>query len=114
LLFSLLRTFTNIQHNLDNEIPEIDLKRLEICLVLHIPVNLSGIYEKAVLKAHGRSGICLFWYLNDRYLGETVEVHSLAVDLAQNEYRLIVQDEDGGKASVRFSVYRREGGKESD
>ena len=219
LLFSLFRTFTNIQHNLDNEIPEIDLKRLEICtesgflpvehcpdrtmllvpksavikkrcpvhqryclsrtsgfgvcsrcwdieytiwsirkkydpsvisifqslgkkydttpshnpqcsaistasqvtieyptngLVLHIPVNFSGTYEKVVLKAHGRSGACLFWYLNDQYLGETVDIHSMAVDLVQNEYRLIVQDEDGGKASVRFSVYRREGGKESE
>ena len=220
LLFFLFRTFTNSAHSLDSEIPEIDLKRVEICvesgflpgdhcpkkktvyipensmikkrcslhkhyclsrtsgfevcsrcwdiedtvwsirkkydpsvislfrsigkkydtipthnpqcsvisnassqvtieyptdgLVLHVPVNLSGIYEKVVLKAHGRSGVSLFWYLNDRYLGETVDIHSIAVNLTQNEYRLTVQDEDGGKASVKFSVYRREGGKESN
>lgn len=80
-------------------------------LVLQVPRNFSGAFEKVVFKAgcQRRDGR-LFWFVNKNYLGETVGEHRLAVDLAPGEYRLTVQDQEGSHASVGFGIRKRSGG----
>jgi len=73
-----------------------------------VPRNLRGEYEKVVLKASYRhANGSLFWYLDGRFVGETVGHHNLAVDLPAGEHRLVVQDGAGSTAVVRFRASRR-------
>jgi len=73
-----------------------------------VPRNLKGEYEKIVFQAQYQGGGArLFWYLDGSFLAETLENHSVAVDLAGGKHRLVVQDEEGSTASVRFSSFRK-------
>jgi penicillin-binding protein 1C len=74
-----------------------------------VPRNLSGAYEKVVFKAeYQRPGGHLFWYLNGDFIAETINRHTVAVDLPQNIYKLAVQDAEGETVVVRFKAYRKE------
>ncbi len=75
---------------------------------VQIPRNYQGEYEKLVLKAnYQRPSGHLFWYLNTVFVGETIDNHSIAVNLKSNDYVLTVQDEEGATAEVRFKVFRK-------
>jgi penicillin-binding protein 1C len=75
---------------------------------IQIPRNYKGEYEKLVLKAnYQRPSGHLFWYLNTVFIGETIDNHSIAVNLESNDYVLTVQDEEGATAEVRFMVFRK-------
>ncbi|MBN2001062.1 penicillin-binding protein 1C [candidate division KSB1 bacterium] len=74
-----------------------------------LPRDYSGEYEKIVLSAkHQQSNSTLFWFLNEKYLGETTGLHEMAVDLESGKYKLVVQDEEGFTKSVVFTIYRAE------
>jgi penicillin-binding protein 1C len=73
-----------------------------------VPRNLQGVHEKIVFKAeYQRSGGRLFWYLDGSFLAETVDRHSIAVDLQAGKHKLAVQDGEGSTAVVRFSAFRK-------
>lgn len=75
---------------------------------LFVPRNSAGEYEKVVLRAaHGRKSATMFWYLDDRFLGETKEKHEMAVDLSAGDHELFVQDEEGNAGTAKFLAIRR-------
>jgi penicillin-binding protein 1C len=72
-----------------------------------VPRDLDGLYEQVVFSAkHQRPQTELFWYLNGRLLGNTVDYHTLSVDLHPGDYTLTVMDEEGFSRSVSFEAYR--------
>lgn len=78
---------------------------------IFIPRDYDGRYEKLVLSVrHQHESMHLFWFLNDFFIGETVEHHQLAVEIDPGEYELIVQDEEGFTRSVEFLVYKKDSG----
>ena len=77
-------------------------------ITIWVPRNLKGEYEKVVLKAgYQRGAGPLFWYLNDNFLGETWEQHTVPADLATGNYRLVIQDREGSTATVAFKSFRK-------
>lgn len=77
-------------------------------LKIVVPRNFKGDHEQIVLSAaHERPAAHVFWYLNDRLVGETVEHHELSLELAPGPYTLTVQDEDGFSRSASFAAYRK-------
>ncbi|MEJ2628618.1 MAG: hypothetical protein P8078_08695, partial [bacterium] len=80
-----------------------------------IPRDWNGKYEKVVFTAmHQRPETHLFWYLNDSFMGETVDNHQMAQDLQPGKYRLVVQDEEGFTRSVEFRAYKKVSAKGND
>jgi penicillin-binding protein 1C len=78
-------------------------------ITIFLPRNAPGQYEKLVCIAkHHRTDAHLFWYINDELVGETERDHSLAVDLPEGTYRLVVQDEEGVSSAAAFKVFRKE------
>jgi penicillin-binding protein 1C len=77
-------------------------------VTIMVPRNLQGIHEKIVFKAECRhpSGR-LFWYLDNAFLAETAQQHTIAVDLKAGTHRLAVQDEEGSLAEVGFNAIRK-------
>jgi penicillin-binding protein 1C len=74
---------------------------------IFVPRDLDGNFEKIVFSAmHQQKDSYLFWYLNGQLIGETQKDHKLAVSPDQGSYRLTIQDEEGNRASAKFSVYR--------
>ena len=74
-------------------------------VTIYIPHDLSGLKEKCVFKAkHINGNGKIFWHINDQYLGETEELHHLAVDLDAGKHKVTIQDESGSSVSHWVSV----------
>ncbi len=74
---------------------------------LQVGRDLNGVRQKIVLRAaHTDRKRVIFWYVNSRYLGRTVDRHRLPVALAPGVQDLEVVDSRGVRDGVRFYVAR--------
>ncbi len=78
--------------------------------VIYLPRDLDGALQPlGVRAAHRDREMRLFWYLDGRYLGETIENHALPVALERGAHELLVIDSRGQRKSVRFSIVAGDG-----
>jgi penicillin-binding protein 1C len=76
---------------------------------LWIPRDLGGMFEKVTFRAaHLDRDVRVFWYLDDKYMGQTRNRHVRTCALAGGPHRLDVIDEYGNRASAEFSAETRE------
>ena len=69
--------------------------------------DFDGERQRIVLRAaHTDRERALFWYVNHRFLGRTVDRHRLAVSLDPGAYALEVVDAHGFRDGVGFRVMR--------
>ncbi|MCG8514192.1 MAG: penicillin-binding protein 1C [Halanaerobiales bacterium] len=74
-----------------------------------IPRGLNGEYQKVRFSvAHSKKNSRLFWYLDDRYLGETIDLHQQAITLANGYHKLHVLDQEGHYREINFYSERKE------
>ena len=67
--------------------------------------DFNGAYQPVVSRVATRfTDRELFWHLDDRYLGSTIDQPSLPLRLKAGEHRLTVSDTEGNKHQVSFSV----------
>lgn len=72
---------------------------------IYIPVEIGGDPGRVVLEAsHRSSSTRIWWHLDDLYIGETNEIHQLAVNPPAGRHRLTVVDENGVTTSVDFEI----------
>jgi len=75
---------------------------------LILPVDFGGELQKLTLRAaHRESDRRLYWYLDERYLGETRKRHDQAVEVPSGWHTLEVVDEIGQRDQLRFYVGSR-------
>jgi len=90
-----------------------EMHRLEIVypvdgIKILIPRDYLGDYEKVVFSAkHQQPSIHLFWFLDNSFLGETIAIHEMAVDLRSGKHRLTVQDEEGFVRTIKFQAFKK-------
>ncbi|MCB0284529.1 MAG: hypothetical protein KDF60_18235, partial [Calditrichaeota bacterium] len=76
---------------------------------LWIPREYGGAYQKVTCKAaHRHSSVKLFWYLDDFYLGETVDKHVMSLDLSNGRHTLVIVDAAGRRVTRTFYSTRSE------
>jgi len=77
---------------------------------IYIPVDLDGSRSETVFKvAHRQADSQLFWHLDETYLGETREIHHLALSPGVGPHVITVVDAAGNRISRQFEVVE-EGG----
>ncbi|MCT4582171.1 MAG: penicillin-binding protein 1C [Flavobacteriales bacterium] len=65
---------------------------------LYLPKGFDEKVNDLVLKvAHSSPNVTLFWYLDDEYLGETKEIHEIAVMPSVGKHLITVVDEQGNE-----------------
>ncbi|MBN1327411.1 MAG: penicillin-binding protein 1C [Candidatus Cloacimonetes bacterium] len=70
-----------------------------------IPRDIGNIKQKIMLKvAHSIGDQTVYWYLDDGYLGSTVNIHEQAVSPLRGWHQLKVIDQDGNTALVSFEI----------
>lgn len=70
---------------------------------LWVPRDFGGELQKVILRAaHRENQRVIYWYLDNRYLGSTVNRHEQAVELARGWHVLEVVDESGFRDRKRF------------
>ena len=75
---------------------------------LWIPRDFSGDWQKLTMRvAHRDMDRTLYWYLDDHYLGSTVDKHTKAAELTRGWHELEVVDEAGNRDRTTFYVNKR-------
>lgn len=72
---------------------------------IYLPVDENGNRSQLILNAtHRKTESKLYWYLNNKYLGETTHIHQMAAAPTKGKQALKVYDETGKGISVYFEI----------
>jgi penicillin-binding protein 1C len=72
---------------------------------IYLTKDFNGKVQPFILKAaHTSSNARLFWYLGDRYLGETQTFHEMQVTAQTGKYVITVTDEAGNEIRRRVEI----------
>ena len=75
---------------------------------IFIPRPLDGTNGKVVFElTHRNAGTVVYWYMDDRYLGETSAFHRMAIEARPGPHRLTVTDGEGNQLVKRFDIVDR-------
>ncbi|NLJ83328.1 MAG: penicillin-binding protein 1C [Halanaerobiaceae bacterium] len=76
--------------------------------LIFLPRGIDGEYQQVNLEAaHAQRESRLFWYLDNHYLGETVNKHQLTLAPEPGWHRLLVIDGWGNSKEISFYLERR-------
>ena len=72
---------------------------------IFLPKDLDGTTNELVLKlAHSKPETTVYWYLDDRYLGSTKDIHDMAVLPSVGEHYITVVDALGNEAKRKVTI----------
>jgi len=76
--------------------------------IIIVPKGLSEEYEKIIAKAaySGAKGE-LYWYLDNIFIGATIDEHNIPLDLTNGWHNLQAIDQEGHFQKVRFKAERK-------
>lgn len=71
---------------------------------LVIPIGIKGNKQTVIFElAHRNPAKAVFWTLNDKYLGKTVNNHQMPIETKPGDYILRCVDEDGNEITRKIS-----------
>jgi len=77
---------------------------------VYLPQKLDGSIGEVVLKARHRDlSQKLYWHLDDKYIGETSQIHEKTLFIKAGKHRLLVMDMDGNREVRVFNVLSKDG-----
>jgi penicillin-binding protein 1C len=72
---------------------------------IYIPIELNGTKGKVVIKAaHSKYKSQIFWHLNSQYIGQTKEIHQMAILIEKGMHLLVLVDDEGNRLEQHFEV----------
>ncbi|MGZ4037541.1 MAG: penicillin-binding protein 1C, partial [Bacteroidia bacterium] len=72
---------------------------------IYVPVEIDGSTGRTVFEvAHRNINTKLYWHLDEVYIGETKEIHQLALNPPVGKHSLMLVDENGISSTVKFEV----------
>jgi penicillin-binding protein 1C len=75
---------------------------------VYVPLELDGQRGRAVFEAtHRNAAATLYWHLDDAYVGQTRDLHQLALAPPPGKHMLTVVDDNGERVERQFTVLSR-------
>ncbi len=72
---------------------------------IYVPVEIDGNVGKTVFEAaHRNVNTRIFWHLDDTFIGETKEIHQMALNPSVGKHKLMLVDENGITVSLKFEA----------
>ncbi|MDG4716127.1 penicillin-binding protein 1C [Winogradskyella marincola] len=72
---------------------------------IFLPKDFDGNTNDLILKvAHSKPELTLYWYIDDAFIGQTKDIHDMAVLPQQGEYTITVVDELGNEIKHKITV----------
>ena len=74
---------------------------------IYVPREIDGTKGRSIFEvAHRHNGIRVFWHLDDQYIGESMEIHQMAMNPSVGKHVLTVIDEKGVSQRIPFEVIK--------
>ena len=72
---------------------------------IYIPVDLNGKPGSTIFRvAHRNAGTQVYWHIDERFIGTTIQVHQMALSPSRGMHRLTLVDQNGESIVVGFEV----------
>lgn len=72
---------------------------------IYVPVEIDGNTGRTVFEAtHKNVSTKIYWHLDDTFIGETKEIHQMALNPAAGKHKLMLVDENGISVTVKFEA----------
>ncbi len=72
---------------------------------IYIPIELDGKPGKTIFEAaHRRNDAVIYWYIDEQLVGQTKDIHQIALRPDSGKHLLTLVDEKGEKISTRFEI----------
>jgi len=72
---------------------------------IYVPIEIDGKTGRTVFEAaHRNINTKVFWHLDDEFIGETKEIHQLALNPSIGKHKLMLIDENGIALSMKFET----------
>jgi penicillin-binding protein 1C len=72
---------------------------------IYVPIEIDGNIGKTIFEAaHRNINTKIYWHLDDQYIGETKEIHQLALNPRVGKHKLMLVDENGITVSLKFEA----------
>lgn len=76
---------------------------------IYVPVEIDEKIGRTVFEAaHRNINTMIYWHLDDDYIGDTREIHQLALNPSVGKHKLMIIDENGIAVTVKFEVVGKE------
>jgi penicillin-binding protein 1C len=72
---------------------------------IYVPIEIDGKTGRTVFEAaHRNVNTKVYWHLDDVFIGETKEIHQLALNPAVGKHKLMLVDENGIAMTLKFEA----------
>lgn len=72
---------------------------------IYVPIEIDGNQGRTIFEATHRSiSTTIYWHLDDHYIGETKEIHQLALNPGVGKHKLMLVDENGITVQMKFEA----------
>lgn len=74
-------------------------------IIAYVPTNLDGTKSELVFEAaHRKPSTTIYWHLDDKFIGETKNIHQIGLDPDDGKHLLTLVDEKGETLYKSFEV----------
>lgn len=75
---------------------------------IYVPLEADGSKGRVIFNAaHRQAGVKIFWYVDDKYMGETKDFHQLAMNPPAGKHLLTLVDGNGNTVRLGFEVLEK-------
>ncbi len=72
---------------------------------IYVPIEIDGKVGRTVFEAaHRNINTKIYWHLDENFIGETKEIHQLALNPSVGKHKLILVDENGIAVTIKFEA----------
>jgi penicillin-binding protein 1C len=72
---------------------------------IYVPVEIDGRRGRTVFEAtHRNASTRIYWHLDNEFIGETKEIHQIALNPSPGKHKLMLVDENGISVTVKFEA----------
>ncbi|PBQ32671.1 penicillin-binding protein 1C [Sphingobacteriaceae bacterium] len=72
---------------------------------IYVPIEIDGNAGRTIFEAtHRNTGTKIYWHLDDNFIGETKEIHQLALNPSFGKHKLMLLDENGISITAKFET----------
>ncbi len=72
---------------------------------IYVPIEIDGKIGRTIFEAtHRNLNSSIYWHLDDAYIGETKEIHQLALNPSVGKHKLLLVDENGISIQLKFEI----------
>lgn len=72
---------------------------------IYVPIEIDGNVGRTIFEAaHRNINTTIYWHLDDQFIGETKEIHQIALNPIIGKHKLMIVDENGITIQVKFEA----------